>query len=196
MGLLFEEANVAIGFVGLITDKADYIEMCFRDDKFGKISDIRHYETPATAAKDLNNKELNAICIDIFNVREAAGIEFITNIRQKYPTVPICLVGSSEQITNIEKNQAIPEEWKKRFSHYYKFKYDQKAADAKNNASTIIDLFIADIVKAMALKIYVTFDGKYQTPKPKKRLIDKDPVQAAMIGGACTILGVLIGKLF
>jgi len=65
----------------------------------------------------LRHEGVNALAINIFSVGVAEGISAVREVRDELPHVPICLLGTVEQLTAWP---GVPIEWRERFGHYYR----------------------------------------------------------------------------
>ncbi|MEE9443904.1 MAG: hypothetical protein V3V99_14665 [candidate division Zixibacteria bacterium] len=75
--------------------------------------------------KQVLNEKTNALIIDIFDLNTPDSVKLIENIRDRLPEVPICLLGTREQLHEMPN---VPTSWKWRFlDHYYKLPYDTAA---------------------------------------------------------------------
>jgi hypothetical protein len=98
------------------------------------VSRVEIYDAPAKVIEGMERGEVNALFIDIFALGTAPGIELVSRIRELFSHIPICLLGSREQLATLPN---VPAPWQKRFGHYYRLAKDQTADKLREEAEMI-----------------------------------------------------------
>lgn len=82
----------------------------------GKADTVCWHTEADTVLNSFGEGKANSLFINIFSFGTEAGIQLIQKTRDRFSHVPICLVGTRDQLTAFP---GVPEYWKKRFDHYY-----------------------------------------------------------------------------
>lgn len=77
---------------------------------------------PQEVINALENDYANTLLIDIFSIGVTSGISTIETVREKFPHVPICLIGNKQTLNDLPD---VPDNWRKRFDHYFKLPKDE-----------------------------------------------------------------------
>jgi DNA-binding NtrC family response regulator len=104
------------------------------------IDNVQVYSKPELLLRDIHNHSFNSVIIDIFSVGIPNGIQLIEQIRNDSPDVPICLYSSLYRLTSMTD---IPENWQKRFGHYYKLPKDQTVYDLDKATEDILEFLVS-----------------------------------------------------
>ena len=78
----------------------------------------------------IENDSINTLVINIFNYGVSPGIEIIEDIPKKEKSIPVCILGTGEQLANFE---SVPKEWKKKFKSYCKVVIDDSSQNLNEN---------------------------------------------------------------
>jgi hypothetical protein len=93
-------------------------------------------EAQIAAAQALfRDKGCNCLFIDIFSLDTQQAIEFVRQVRDKFPLVPICLYSKLAQLSLMPD---VDEQWRSRFEHYFKLPSDQAVDDLIDNAQYML----------------------------------------------------------
>jgi hypothetical protein len=191
MGRFLNEANVKMALIGLPKQTADRIAERFtrRSEEDAGRFDVTPYADAATCLDAIEQKKVTAVCIWYRALKPAELVAFIGNIRVTHPLIPFCLVGTGH---DLDRMPGLHQEWRSRFSHYYKISENAKDGDFDDNVGLIRDLLVADTIKARAL-------GHYETaPGGIVRLKHANPGGfwiMALVTLMAAILGAVIGPL-
>jgi hypothetical protein len=79
---------------------------------------------------------VNALVIDIWTTGTSKGLGLIGRVREKYPDVPVCLLGTKAQLTTFPD---VPERWRNRFEHYYQLPKDGLPTRLRAGAAQVAD---------------------------------------------------------
>lgn len=110
--------NIAI----VDTDKvgSSILKIIFEDME--NVDSVCIFEDSIELLETFESNGTNALLVDIFGLGTKKGIKLIENVREKYPKVPICLLGERQSLLTFPN---VTENWKIRFGHYYKLSKDQ-----------------------------------------------------------------------
>ncbi len=86
------------------------------------VNSIRVFREAASLLKHVQRKAVNAAIIDLFTTNTRMGVKLIEMLREDYRDVPICLLGTQEELASF---RGVPPVWKRRFSHYFALRKDE-----------------------------------------------------------------------
>ncbi len=121
---------------------------------------VFHSPFPEIALNAVRKGEANLLIVDLYEVGIEKTIELVKKVRLIDRTVPICLVGTEE---DLRKLPGVPLYWKKQFSQFYKLERDK------------IEPEISEISKDLVLQydryvIKLELDSEQQSEKEKVRV--------------------------
>jgi len=101
-----------------------------------QVESVSWQVSPEDTMDGLNRDAINAVLVDIFALGVDRGTSFIESVRHGHPHVPICLLGTREQLTLFPN---VPDNWKKRFDHYYWFTKDEGGLQGKRAIVSVME---------------------------------------------------------
>jgi len=102
-----------------------------------RVKEIRQFKSPSEALQPLANGEFNTLMVNPFCWNATEAISLISATRSSISHVPICLIGTQDQLANMP---GMPKEWARRFSHYYKLAKDLPAQLVREQTHVVTDL--------------------------------------------------------
>lgn len=130
-----------------------------------------------TSALDrFRDESSNALLINIFDVGIDSGVTLIENLRNTVKHIPICLLGSTDQLTLMTD---VNVRWRSRFKHYYKLQTDLNLSSLSSRIEQIIHLFGIYLLSRMAssrlreIKAYLEHPTDQDGSKSKQHEIKK-----------------------
>ena len=109
---------------------ASVLEAVLRD--LPKVTRVLRYENGDAVLRAFESGEANALMINLFSVGDA--LKVITATRDRFQHIPICLVGTNDQLSTFPD---VPAEFKKRFSHYFRLTIDDPPDLMRSNAGVV-----------------------------------------------------------
>lgn len=79
----------------------------------------------------LSREGYNSVFVDIFAIGATRGVTLVEHLRRTYSTVPICLYSDSAKL---EEMDGVPDNWRQRFSHYFRLFKDQSVTALQGSA--------------------------------------------------------------
>jgi hypothetical protein len=132
-----EESHLAVNIALFdLTTSGAIVKAVF--ESFSNVAQVRMFAEAEEILNAFHHDVANSLLIDIFSIGVSQGVELIRKVRAKHPHVPICLLGSRKLLTELPE---VPEEWKKRFNHYYLLPKDETTDQFTKRASAIAALF-------------------------------------------------------
>jgi len=110
---------------------ASVLEAVLRD--LPKVTRVLRYENGDAVLRAFESGEANALMINLFSVGDA--LKVITATRDRFQHIPICLVGTNDQLSTFPD---VPAEFKKRFSHYFRLTIDDPPDLMRSNAGVLV----------------------------------------------------------
>lgn len=104
---------------------------------------------PTESLKMLESGKCNSLVVNIFSLGVRVGIDLIKATREKFPHVPICLIGTTEQLSLMRE---VDDYWRTRFDHYYKLPTDLPMDSFFRTAKKIITLLGLYLLSGTAKK--------------------------------------------
>lgn len=159
MGRFLKQTLVKVALVGVQPEVANRLTdrlVGRREDDAGTF-EVTPYQDIRGCRTAIENGKVNAVCIAFQKFRAPDFVAFVGDVRVTHPLVPICLVGTSKDLAEM---QGFHEEWRSRLSHYYKLALDLPESEFEENAGLLRDLLVADGVKTRALGHYDTTPGQ------------------------------------
>jgi hypothetical protein len=104
-------------------------------DGTGKADTVSWHTEADTVVNSFREGKANSLFINIFSLGTEAGIQLIEKIRERFSHVPICLVGTRDELTTFP---GVTDYWKKRFDHYYWLINDLPARQIHREAEAIL----------------------------------------------------------
>ena len=105
-------------------------------ESVGRAEGVEWFDGPEETLRALERSQFNALFVDIFSLGTDRGIELIEVTRERHSHVPICLVGTREQLATFP---GVPDKWKKRFGHFYWLAKDLLPAQRKRDAVAALE---------------------------------------------------------
>jgi hypothetical protein len=99
------------------------------------IEAVETFDVPRAADRLFSEQGFNSLFIDVFSVGAAEGVKFVEDTRERYPTIPICLYSTSSDLVTMP---GVDDQWRGRFSHYYKIPKDQTVPALDSAVETIL----------------------------------------------------------
>lgn len=158
MGAYLRETKAVVAMVGVERGVANKLSsrLTLRGpDDPGEFI-VREFPDLESTRLQLDPMGVTAICINLDAFPALEAVSFISGIRQSHPLIPFCLLGKE---ATLEKMDGIPEQWRDRFRHYFKFQTDVGNDHFDVRAGLVRDLFVADSIKVRALAKYETTPG-------------------------------------
>ena len=96
-----------------------FLKRLFEDNT--PVTSVTIFNQTNDVLRSFGDSSSNALVIDIFTMGVDQGLEIITTLTENFPTVPICLLGTNWNLSSFPE---VPQNWKKKFGHYYKLYKD------------------------------------------------------------------------
>ena len=126
------QLNVAI----LDPDVASAQQVRDAIDGIGRATTVEWFDTPEAVLTAFTHNAANALCIGIWSVGVDKALKCIADTRDQFPHIPICLVGTRGQFVDFP---GVPDNWRRRFEHYYRLTRDLAQADVKREAVSALE---------------------------------------------------------
>lgn len=101
------------------------------------IEEVSVFDQTGVAYGRFGHVDFSTLFIDIFSLGVDAGIEFIEYVRSEYPAVAICLYSPSVMLKLMPE---VKDNWRNRFSHYYKLAKDQTIQNLDISSEEVLPL--------------------------------------------------------
>src|SRR4051812_46373899 len=82
----------------------------------GKADTVSWHTEADAVLNSFREGKANSLFINLFSFGAEAGIQLIQKTSDRFSHIPICLVGTRDQLTTFP---GVTDDWKKRFDHYY-----------------------------------------------------------------------------
>jgi hypothetical protein len=87
-----------------------------------EIEKVFTYDNANSLVSDFENEKLDALILNLYSFGISESLDLISFIRKEYNSAPICLIGNRNELSFFK---GVPDNWKKRFEHYYKLVIDE-----------------------------------------------------------------------
>jgi len=84
---------------------------------------VREFGERGSVLRSLQQGDSNALLVDLFTTDVHGGLELIDTLRSDYRDVPICLLGTREELSSFP---GVEPRWQRRFRHYHQLEKDQQ----------------------------------------------------------------------
>lgn len=132
-------------------------------DVFSRIPHVqstKRFDAKELAFEALREGKCNVLLVNLFSFGIKRGIDLIDLTRKEVPHVPICLIGSTAQLSLMAD---VPKHWQERFEHYYKLPVDQSPIEMARNAEYIarmLSLYLLSRTASIRLRDLKSFLGR------------------------------------
>jgi len=129
-----------------------------------EVADLEEVSSLGAARELILNEGVNALVIDLVGCGVKRAIELIELIRHDRPAVPICLLGTFQELRRMP---GVPKKWKSRLEHYYSIPIDSHPADlilqAEHVAALLLAYWLSHSAKAQLQDLRDTFSSNSLT---------------------------------
>lgn len=132
-----DKRTVVLDIAIVDTDRGTAAALGSAFSSLDHVQSVRVFADLEAPLQHLSSGECNALLINIFSVGAKLGISFIEATRERVPHVPICLLGTTQQLTEMPD---VSPRWQQRFAHYYKLPIDQPLVVVASTAGRIARL--------------------------------------------------------
>ena len=132
------EKKINIGILDPNKTNASVLKSLFENQY--EIDNVFTYDNTTLLVADFENEKLNGLLINIYSFGIPESLNLISLIRKEYNSAPICLVGHRDELSFFK---GVPENWKKRFEHYYKLAIDETIEILTNEVSQMSKLLFS-----------------------------------------------------
>jgi DNA-binding NarL/FixJ family response regulator len=126
---------------------SEQIEDLFRAQE-EYVEEVKSFGDKQELFKGFKEKTINALVINIFNIKE--GIDIIRETRKEYNSIPICILGTEKQLASLKD---VPANWKVRFRNYNSVIIDDLPKDLNENiryvAQSLLSYWMAKTAKQL-----------------------------------------------
>jgi hypothetical protein len=110
---------------------------------------VHRYRSTTDVFGGLEQGEANSLLINIFSDNVNDGVAAIDAVRNRFPDVPICLIGTNRELTTLPGIQGA---WRTRFQHYFRLAYDDTPDVIRKNAELIVGDLASYLLASTASK--------------------------------------------
>lgn len=104
--------------IAILTGDKDYGERLLTSfDLCIEVDTVAQLDSPGSVLRGIREESINTLVIDLFTTDVTAGIELVETLRNHHRHVPICLLGTANELTSFPDVSVY---WKERFVHYYR----------------------------------------------------------------------------
>lgn len=139
-----------------------------------EIDSVYTYENQNALVSDFENNKLDALVLNLYSFGISESLDLISFIRKEYNSSPICLVGTRNELSFFKE---VPDNWKKRFEHYYKLVLDETIDVLKDEVSQMSKMLLSYWI-ARTAKIRLRYlRDVFSTPDKSNTNYSKDEIQ-------------------